>query len=264
MSTPVTPRPRGPVDLLFGLYAWIVFLVFALGAVLSALLLPGLERRRRWVATFARLPFVFTNVPVAVTGLMNLPAGDCVVVANHASYLDGVLLQAYLPPRFSYVIKGEVRNIPVLGFLLRRIGSKFVDRFDASASARDARHLLRAARGGESLAFFPEGTFVARPGLGRFRPGAFAAATRAGIPLVPVVISGSRDILPAERILPRHGQIRIDILDPIDERESVWGDNRALSSLVRRRILAVLTEPDLDAESTAAVTADQDQPARRR
>ena len=256
MSAAVTPERRSPVDLLFGLYAWIVFTVFALGAVLSALLLPGLERRRRWVSVFARMPFLFTGVPVEVAGLGDLPAGDCVVVANHASYIDGVLLQAYLPPRFSYVIKGEVRSIPVLGFLLRRIGSKFVDRFDRSASARDARHLLKAARGGESLAFFPEGTFVAEPGLGRFRPGAFAAATRADIPLVPVVISGSRDILPAETILPRHGRIRIDVLSAIDQNEPAWGNSRALSSLARQRILTVLSEPDLAPERTTTVTPD--------
>jgi 1-acyl-sn-glycerol-3-phosphate acyltransferase len=245
MNSASTSRRPGPTGYLFGVYAWIVFIFFTIGAILSALLLPGLERRRRWVSAFARLPFTFTGVRVDVSGRDNLPAGDCVVVANHASYLDGVLLQAYLPPRFSYVIKREVQDLPVMGFLLKRIGSKFVDRFDASASARDARHLLRAARGGESLAFFPEGTFIAEPGLGRFRPGAFAAATRAGIPLVPVVISGSRYVLPAETVLPRHGRLRIDILDAIDQSDAAWGNNRELAALARERILSVLDEPDL-------------------
>jgi 1-acyl-sn-glycerol-3-phosphate acyltransferase len=245
MNGAVPSRRRGPVSYLFGIYAWVVFILFAFGAVLSAILLPGLERRRRWVSAIARVPFMVTGVRVDVSGLDKLPAGDCVVVANHASYLDGVLLKAYLPPRFSYVIKHEVRDLPVVGFLLKRIGSKFVDRFDSSASARDARHLLKAARGGESLAFFPEGTFIAEPGLGRFRPGAFAAATSGNIPLVPVVISGSRHMLPAETVLPRYGRLRIDILDPIDERAAAWGNNRELAALARERILAVLDEPDL-------------------
>lgn len=256
MNSALPSRRRGPGGYLFGVYAWVVFVLFAFGAVLSATLLPGLERRRRWVSASARMPFTFTGVPVDVSGLDKLPAGDCVVVANHASYLDGVLLQAYLPPHFSYVIKREVRDLPVMGFLLKRIGSKFVDRFDASASARDARHLLKAARGGESLAFFPEGTFIAEPGLGRFRPGAFAAATRAGIPLVPVVISGSRHMLPAETVLPRYGRLRIDILDPIHESEPAWGNNRELAALARERILTVLDEPDLVALKAGGITAD--------
>lgn len=256
MNSASQPKRRGPGGYLFGIYAWVVFILFASGAVLAATLLPGLARRRRWVSAIARMPFTFTGVRVDVSGLDKLPAGDCVVVANHASYLDGVLLQAYLPPRFSYVIKHEVRDLPVMGFLLKRIGSKFVDRFDASASARDARHLLKAARGGESLAFFPEGTFIAEPGLGRFRPGAFAAATRAGIPLVPVVISGSRRMLPAETVLPRYGRLRIDILDPIDQSVPAWGNNREFAALARDRILEVLDEPDLVALKASGMTGD--------
>jgi 1-acyl-sn-glycerol-3-phosphate acyltransferase len=247
MSSESTSNRLGPPGILFGLYAWVVFIVFAFFAVLSALLLPGLERRRRWVSACARMPFALAGIRVEVVGMTKLPATDCVVVANHASYLDGVLLKAFLPPRFSYVIKSEVRDVPVMGFLLQRIGSKFVDRFDTSASARDARHLLKAARGGESLAFFPEGTFLAEPGLGRFRPGAFAAATRAGIPVVPVVISGSRQMLPAGAVLPRFGPLRVEILDALDHDEAAYANNRELAELARQRILAVLDEPDLAA-----------------
>ena len=245
----LSERP-GISGILFGLYAWAVFIVFALFAVLSALLAPSLARRRRWISACARMPFAFAGIRVDVIGLANLPPGDCVVVANHASYLDGVLLKAYLPPRFSYVIKSEVQNVPVLGFLLQRIGSRFVDRFDKSASARHARQLVQAARGGESLVFFPEGTFVAEPGLGRFRPGAFAAATRAGIPVVPVVISGSRQMLPAAAVLPRYGSLRIEILAALDRDEPAYANNRDLSKLARQRILEVLDEPDLAETNT--------------
>jgi 1-acyl-sn-glycerol-3-phosphate acyltransferase len=245
----LSKRP-GISGILFGLYAWVVFIVFALFAVLSALLAPSLERRRRWVSASARMPFVFAGVRVDVIGLEKLPSGNCVVVANHASYLDGVLLQAYLPPRFSYVIKSEVQNVAILGFLLRRIGSKFVDRFDKSASVRDARQLVQAAQGGNSLAFFPEGTFVAEPGLGRFRLGAFAAATRAGIPVVPVVISGSRHMLPAATVLPRYGPLQIEILEALDQDEPAYASNRDLAKLARKRILEVLDEPDLTIKNT--------------
>ena len=243
-------RP-GLIDLLYGIYAWVVFGTCVLAAIVFTLVLPGLERRRRWVTVCAWLPFRLAGITTRVRGLEMIPEGDCIVVANHASYLDGVLLQGYLPPRFSYVIKGEMGRVPVVNFLLRRIGSKFVERFDTSGSARDARQLLKAATAGESLAFFPEGTFVAEPGLGRFRAGAFAAAIKAGVPVVPVVISGSRKIFPAEAILPRHGHMRIDILAPIDRTDPAYGDSRKLADAARRKILAVLDEPDLLAGTDA-------------
>jgi 1-acyl-sn-glycerol-3-phosphate acyltransferase len=230
---------------LFGVYAWAAFALIVLCSVLCALLLPGMERRRRWVGRFARASFHLTRIPVAVRGLEMLPDGHCVVVANHASYIDGVLLFGFMPPRFSFVIKGEMQRFPAVGFLLRRIGSRFVERFDSSGSARDARRILKAASSGESLAFFPEGTFLPHPGLGRFRSGAFAAAIKGGVPVVPVVISGSRHVLPGGRVLPRRGRMRIDVLTPIEPADPAFSNSKSLAELSRHRILEMLDEPDL-------------------
>jgi len=229
----------------FGLYAWLAFVLCVLSGSVFALLLPGLERRRRWVSGSARATFLLTGMTVTVRGLEKLPTGHCVVVVNHASYIDGVLLFGYLPPRFAVVIKGEMQNFPAVNFLLRRIGAKFVERFDASGSARDARQLLRAASSGESLAFFPEGTFLRYPGLDRFRAGAFAAAIKGSLPVVPMVISGSRYVLPGGHLLPRHGHLRIDVLNPIEPGDPAYENSRDLAQLSRQRMLEVLNEPDL-------------------
>lgn len=245
MTESVPRSTLSVAGVLYGIYAWIVLVVMVAVAIVCALLAPGLHRRRRLASRCARLALRLCGVTTAVRGLEKLPPGDCIVVANHASYLDGLIVQGYLPPRFSYVIKGEMQNFPVVGLLLRRIGSKFVERFEASASARDARQLLRAASAGESLAFFPEGTFIVEPGLGRFRPGAFAAAIKAGVPVVPVVITGSRHILPSEKTLPRHGHLRLDILNPIDPTDAAFASSKVLAEVARGRILAVLEEPDL-------------------
>jgi 1-acyl-sn-glycerol-3-phosphate acyltransferase len=228
--------------ILYGLYAWILLAVIVLFAVLAATFVPGLHRRRRWLAAAARTFFALAGIPTSLSGLEKLPQDHCVVVANHAGYIDGLILQAYLPPRFSFVIKGEARSWPVAHFALRRIGAKFVERFIATGSTRDARALLKAASAGESLAVFPEGTFIAKPGLGRFRLGAFAAAIKGGIPVVPLSIRGARRILPAKSFLLSPGPLQIDILDPID----VTGVSSAeLAELARQSILGVLDEPDL-------------------
>lgn len=230
---------------IFGMYAWLAFVLCVLSGILFAACLPGLERRRRWVTASARATFTLTRIPVDVHGLDHLPVGHCIVVANHASYVDGVVLFGFLPPRFAFVIKSEMSRFPLVNILLRRIGARFVERFDAKGSARDARHLLKAASSGESLAVFPEGTFEPHPGLDRFRAGAFAAAIKAGVPVVPTVISGSRSVYPGGRMLPRHGHLRIEILKPIEPTDPAFSDSAALAELSRQRILEVLDEPDL-------------------
>lgn len=230
---------------LWGLYAWLVFFICVFVAILGALLLPGKDRRRRWASGVGRAIFTLAGIKATVQGTEKIPESQCIVVANHASYIDGVILYAYLPPRFAFVIKGEMGKVPIASFLLRRIGSEFVERFDASGSARDARRLLRVAESGESLAFFPEGTFLDEPGLDRFRAGAFAAAIKSKLPVVPVVISGSRRLMPAATTLPRYGYLAIEMLDPIEPSHPSFADSKDLAELSRQRILTVLDEPDL-------------------
>lgn len=229
----------------WGILAWLSFGVAALFALLAMILVPGEARRQHLAALASRAVFVLPRVKVTVRGMENLPAGDCVVVANHASYVDGPLLKGYLPGRFNFVIKGELRNIPIAHFLLRRSGAKFVERAEHSASARDARRIVKAAQGGESLAVFPEGTFDKEPGVGRFRPGAFVAAVRGALPVVPVAISGTRDMLPSGRHLPCPVPLTIHILPAIRPADPDFSDNRRLAEAARQRIIAVLDEPDL-------------------
>jgi len=192
--------------------------------------------------------FCLTGTRLTVRGLSHIPAEPCVIVANHASYLDGPILAAALPPRFGFVIKREMTRVPLAHFLLRRIGSEFVDRNDTHKSAADARRILQKARAQESLAFFPEGTFRREAGLRRFHNGAFAAAIRGQIPVVPVVIRGSRWMMPAARLLPRPGHIEILIKAPLIPLPDTLASE--LLDDARRSILADLDEPDLQAQGT--------------
>lgn len=230
---------------LFGLYGWIIFILCAAFALVAVLLVPGQERRHRLAAAASRAIFILAGVPAEIHGLQNLPDGHAVVVANHASYVDGMLLKGYLPHRFSFVIKGEMRRIPIAHFLLRRSGSKFVERFESAGSARDARKLVKAAQGGNSLAFFPEGTFRKEPGVGRFRAGAFVSAVRGNMPIVPIAISGTREMLPAGRLWPWPVRPRFEVLPAIVPDDPSFANHRELAERARQQILAALGEPDL-------------------
>ncbi len=229
----------------WGLLGWLSFILAVMFSLIVAIIVPGANRRRHLVTGAAKAIFVMVGVRVNVQGIDNLPPDNCIVVANHASYVDGMLLNGYLPSRIGFVIKGEMRDIPVAHFLLRRTGSKFVERKEAVGSSRDARQMVKAAVGGESLGFFPEGTFIKEPGVGRFRAGAFVAAIKGGIPVVPVAISGTREMLPAGRLLPKRVDLTIDILPAISPGDDDYGNSKALAESARQRILAVLDEPDL-------------------
>ena len=229
----------------WGVLAWLSFSLAVLFSLLVVLFVPGATRRRRLVAGAARAAFVMAGARVTVRGREHLPAGDFVVVANHASYVDGPLLKGYLPWRFNFVIKGEFRKFPPAHFFLVRSGAKLVERRDIKGSTRDARQLVKAALRGESLGFFPEGTFREEPGVGRFRPGAFVAARRSDMPVVPIAIHGTRYVLPLSRYLPRRGPMVVDILPAIGPGDAAYADSKTLAEEARQRILAVLDEPDI-------------------
>ena len=232
-------------NFLWGLWAWLSFTLAVLFSLVATLLVPGQYRRQQVVCWASRMVFVLARVKVTIHGYEHLPSNSCVVVANHASYIDGVLLNGYLPARFRLVIKGEMRDIPVVHFLLRRSGSKFVERKETTGSSRDARQLVKAAQGGESLGFFPEGTFHREPGVARFRAGAFMAAVKGDMPVVPIAISGSRDMLPSGQMLPRRANLTIDILPAIAPGDEDFSSPKHLAETCRLKILKVLDEPDL-------------------
>ncbi len=245
-SSPLGTLVLLPLRLAYALYATAVFLLVGLTASLAALLLPGLDRRRRAARTLARTFLWAAGMKLTVRALDRLPRGQCVIVANHASYLDGLVFTAALPPRFGFVIKREMAAVPLAGWFLHRIGSEFVERFDRKRGAADALRVLRNAANGHSLVFFPEGTFTADPGLLKFHAGAFTTATRAGCPIVPAVVRGTRAALSPRGNLPRPVGIEVQILPPIPPPPGARAHSAPLlRARAREAILATLGEPDL-------------------
>jgi 1-acyl-sn-glycerol-3-phosphate acyltransferase len=230
--------------LLWGLWAWLLLLPTIALAAVPILALPRLAHRRALARRVCRGYFILCGLPLQVRGIERLPPGACIIVANHASYVDGPLLFACLPPRFGFVIKKEASRIPLAGGLLRRLGHHFVERRNRHEGASDARRILRAVEQGQAVAFFPEGTFTTDVGLGRFHGGAFAAAVRAGVPVAPVVIRGTRRVLGAGQILPRWGRIEVEALEPLGAGTGAGDAAANLRDTAHARIAAALGEPD--------------------
>ena len=234
---------RSAIRLCYGCYAWLALLAAVVPTCLLLAIAPGVERRRRIARAGARFFFLAIGSPVRVEGEPIGAHYPCVVVANHASYLDGIILTAALPAGFTYLIKRQMKGVPIVGFILRRLGSAFVDRGDAKDRHRIARTLVGQARRGEALGFFPEGMFDESPGLKPFQLGAFSAAARARLPVIPVVIYGARHKLPAGRLLAAPGPLRVRICDAVHATDEPSA--RALMQLTRRAMLVHLDEPDL-------------------
>ncbi|MBN8443320.1 MAG: 1-acyl-sn-glycerol-3-phosphate acyltransferase [Thauera sp.] len=194
----------------------------------------------------ARLLARLLGVSIAVEGRDKLLSQTaCVVAANHASYLDGLVMVAASPRPFAFVAKRELQAQPIAGPFLRGLGAVFVERFALQESVEGARELGARAQAGESLFFFPEGTFTRRAGLGEFRLGAFVAAVESELPVVPIALRGTRALLPDESWMPRRTAVVVRIGDAVVPQGKGWAAAIALRDGVRGRILADCGEPDV-------------------
>jgi 1-acyl-sn-glycerol-3-phosphate acyltransferase len=236
----------------YAAYVWALFCLLAPMTWLATALVP----RPGWGWALsrgsARLLTRLSGTPLAVRGLENLPRkAPYVLVANHASYLDGIMLVAALPGgfdatgHFSFVGKRELLDSIIPRVYLRHIGSNFVDRFDPERGVEELKQVSLSLRSGSSPIFFPEGTFSRMPGLLAFRMGAFVVAAEAGVPIVPVSIRGTRSILRDGHWFPRRGGITITISKPIMPEGKDWAAAIRLRDSARAEILRLCGEPDL-------------------
>jgi 1-acyl-sn-glycerol-3-phosphate acyltransferase len=213
-------RPSKAVRLLYSAYCVALFTVLGLTVLVINLFLPSLRRRRLMAGVASRVFLRAAGVPFTVEGLNRLPQVPCVVVANHASYIDGLVAAAALPPDFAFVIKKEMVRVPLAGLLLRRLGSQFVERFNRHKSGVDTRRVLKLAATGQSLVFFPEGTFNEISQIGKFLGGAFATAARSDMPVVAMAIHGTRAVLPPGGLAVHRLPIRVEILEVLAASEA--------------------------------------------
>jgi 1-acyl-sn-glycerol-3-phosphate acyltransferase len=193
---------------------------------------------------------MLTSTPLAVRGLEHLPSGrPSVMVVNHQSYLDGPVIASALTEPRSFVAKRELLDHWVPRIYLKSIESVFVDRLDAQRGVEDAGRFADAARGGQSLIVFAEGTFRRMPGLLPFHMGAFMIAAQAGVPVVPVTIRGTRSILRDGQWLFHRGRVSVTFSAPIEPGGSDWNAAIQLRDAARAEILRLCGEPDLSEET---------------
>jgi 1-acyl-sn-glycerol-3-phosphate acyltransferase len=212
-----------------------------------------LDQRRSWSLTrragslLARL----SGVSISIAGTFVEGEDPYVVVANHASFIDGMVLILLLRGPVSIVAGGELAKQRLAGPFLRGLGCEFVGSGRARSGSSEAERLSRALRQGCSVAIFPEASLGRGAGLRRFHLGAFAMAVGTGTSVLPVGISGTRDIVRPGRHAPEPGRVvHARIGTPVSPTAEGLAGAIALRDKVREVILELSGEQDLLAGSS--------------
>jgi len=256
------PRSAGgnALSLLRSLFLFVPLLLLATilcGAVsLTLSIVDAQGRRQHRVARFwAWLLLQMFAIRVRVAGDENLPRGrPCILVCNHLSYMDIPVLFAGLPLQFRIFARKGLFSIPFLGWHLKRSRHLPVDD-GAKASLRSLLRAVDTVRQGMTVFVFPEGGRSMDGRMQRFIPGAFLLAVRAQVPVVPLVLVGTRDVLPPDSVHLHPYGVTLTILPPVSTEGLTPRDAEALATRVRDQIRAVYetARPELTADTMAPV-----------
>lgn len=194
---------------------------------------------QRW----SRVLLLIGGVRVRVHGLDRItPDGSYVFASNHLSFADTPVLLAHIPCQFRFLAKHGLFKIPFIGFHLRRGGHIQVPREDTRASSRaisEAGRIIRSR--GVSLLMFPEGG-RSDGELRGFKEGAAMIAIAAGVPIVPVAVKGTHEVMPKGSIHMLPGEVDVLIGDPIPTAGLTRKDRGRLTQQVRNSVSSMLDQ----------------------
>lgn len=234
----------------YAVYAYFILLMTLLPSGLVLLILPDKSPviskiARGWARLFLWLMGCFPQLR-GNQYLSTIKTTPTILVANHASYLDAIVLLAVLPIEFVFVAKQELLKTPVVGTFIRKQHHLTVDRVNLIKGLLDAEHIEKTLQQGQSILIFPEGTFTRAKGVRPFKLGAFKAAVETASPVCAIAIQGTRHILRSDDWLPQPGAISVTILEPLQPVDKDWHEMTRLRDATRTAIALACDEPLLD------------------
>jgi 1-acyl-sn-glycerol-3-phosphate acyltransferase len=205
---------------------------------------PTRHRQNAMARAWARVLLAVSRVKVRVEGLEKIKEdGSYVFVSNHLSYMDTPVALANIPVQFRFLAKRGLFQIPFLGWHLARAGHIPVPRGDARAAVKTMTLAAQAVREQKiSLLIFPEGGRSRKGEMRPFMEGAAYIAIRAGVPLVPIGLQGTREVLPYGSGNIRGGPVILRIGDPIPTDQATLRDRGHLTELLRERIIKLVEQ----------------------
>jgi 1-acyl-sn-glycerol-3-phosphate acyltransferase len=226
--------------------AYVLAIVVPTLTLLWICLLVGPSGRRadKAAKSWCRMALAVCGLRPRVTGIEHLDGlGAAILAANHASYIDSVVLMATIPTDFRFLAKRHLADYPLIGTVIRRVGHVTIDKATVAQQLSGADVLARQLREGQQMLVFPEGTFLRPPELLPFRLGAFKAAVETGRPIVPIALRGTRPVLPAYTYLFRRGPIDVIVGAPLVPAGQGWQEMVRLRDEARLAIARGCGEP---------------------
>lgn len=205
-------------------YQWLIALPLLLAvtivvAILTIMLSPLAPNSRfsyfpaRW---WGRIICGLLFIKVKVRGLENIDLGQSyVIVANHQSVFDIFAVYGWLPNIFKWIMKAELRKIPLVGKACESAGHIFIDRSNPLAASVSLEKAEQQLKNGVSVVIFPEGTRTRTGIMGKFKKGAFRLATDLGLPILPFTIRGSFERMHRNSLIIHPGTIEMIFHEPV-------------------------------------------------
>ena len=231
------------------IFVWTLAGIVTTVLAICALLTVPFDRRGRVVhLLYARswgwLILKIAGVKTQVAGLEHVdPRKTCIYMCNHLGSFDIFALLAYLPVQFRWLAKVELFKIPMLGWGMRAAGYISLDRSRRRSTYESMEIAARKIREETSVVIFPEGSRSFDGAMQPFMNGGFTLAIRAGVPIVPISIHGTWEIMPRTTKRVKKGTIRIVIDRPIETKDCTMMDRKRLMEETERRIRANLPAP---------------------
>jgi 1-acyl-sn-glycerol-3-phosphate acyltransferase len=219
------------------IFVWSCILVATLALGFLAFITYPFDRKGRVVHRYAQLwgqvALLANRVKVKMEGMDHLQGGPYIFMSNHQGSYDIFALLGHLPFQFKWLAKKELFSIPFFGWTMAAAGYISVDREGTRDTIEAMNKAARKIREGMSVLIFPEGSRSSDGSIQPFKKGGFTLAIKSRVPIVPVAISGSREIMPKGRLTATSGEIRIRIDHPIETQNCTLKDRKSLMEKVR-------------------------------
>ena len=224
------------------LFVWSCIVVATLVLGLLGLITHPFDRKGKVFHLYGRLwgkvALLANRVKMRVEGLENLTGkGPYIFMSNHQGSYDIFALLAHLPFQFRWLAKRELFSIPFFGWVMAAAGYISIDREGTRQTVEAMNEAAKKIRDGMSVAIFPEGSRSPDGTIQPFKKGGFTLAIKSKVPIVPIAIKGSREIMPKDRLTTVSGEIRIRMGHPIETIHYSMKDRKELMEKVRETIV---------------------------
>lgn len=230
---------------------FLVLSTFIIGTlcVITATLFGPKIAGRIYPPLWARLLIAVTPSKVDVKGLQRIqPDQSYVIVANHLSLYDILVVYATLGVDLRWVMKQELRKVPIIGIASEKLGHVYIDRSNSDAAVKALEDARAKVANGTCIIFFPEGTRSRNGEMGKFKKGAFKMALDLGLPILPITINGTRSILPSDSVELYPGRAELIVHPPVATANLSEEDLHLLIAETRETILQAREPKELPAE----------------